>query len=142
MDIIRRWRWVDVKGRRMFARVSDYVSRRSVEIRPRNCRFANIYAFRIFPRISRTRVSVSDFVKAFSRDITGNCGHYLPLAAWVVGLRHEMHEFCGEFDSLYTQSVRGCGPRSVHVHPVAHKWRKNSVDHGVCTLCLPRDYIN
>lgn len=69
-----------------------------------------------FPRISRTRVSVSDFVKAFSRDITGNCGHYLSLVARVVQLRHEMHEFCGEFDSLYTWSVRGCGPWSVAPH--------------------------
>lgn len=34
MDIIRRWRWVDVKGRRMFGRVSDYVGCRSVEIQP------------------------------------------------------------------------------------------------------------
>lgn len=148
MDVIRRWRWVDVKGRRMFGRVSDYVGRRSVEIQlgitgsRTSTPFSRKPAiFRLpmtgkeardwgwikrdlrmakggvnFPRISRTRVSVSDFVKAFSRDITGNCGRYLSLVARVVQLRHEMHEFCGEFDSLYTWSVRGCGPWSVAPH--------------------------
>lgn len=52
--------------------------------------------------ISRTRVSVSAGPRQrVPARHYGNCGHCLSPSRLTVHLRHEMHEFCGEFDSLY-----------------------------------------